>query len=145
MDFELIAFAIVVMVLNVLDSYTTHLGFKQYPEKDLKSEANPFMRRLMLKNRWLAEVSKQVIILAMCVFLVITNGIASIRLLALLLGLVVLNNTFIVVSRAITKRKVISPAKRLLGLLRIPDKYAYVVILLVIINLALLINKVVWG
>lgn len=66
---ELLAIAILVMLLNVLDSVTTEIGFRQYPDKDLKGEANPTMRWLMLKNKWLAEIVKQSAVLALVIFM----------------------------------------------------------------------------
>lgn len=135
----------VVMVLSVLDSYTTHLCFKQYPDKELKGEGNPIMRRLMLKNRVLAEVFKHGFTFAICIWLVITNEMDTIRLLALALGLVVLNNAFVVVSRAITKRKVATPAERLRRALHMREKLTYVVAILMVFCLAVIINSVVWG
>jgi len=145
LDIEIIIFAILVLTLNVLDSVTTHLAFKQYPDKELKSEANPFMRKLMLKNRVLAEVLKQGFVLAVCVFLIIMNDIASIRFTVSLLGLVVLNNTFVIVSRAITKRRVIAPLEKIRKTLQVPEKYSYVMVLVILITLAFTINGVVWG
>jgi len=53
---EVILFALLVMVLNVMDSVTTNLCFKQYPDKELKGEGNPIMRWLMLKNKALKAI-----------------------------------------------------------------------------------------
>ncbi len=35
---------LVIIVLNVLDSATTNLAFRQYPDKELKGEGNPFIK-----------------------------------------------------------------------------------------------------
>lgn len=142
---ELLVVAILVMVLNVLDSTTTYLGFKQYPEKDLGSEANPFMRRLMLKSKWLAEIVKQGGVLAIVIVLFIHIDIYSMRLVGLLLGIVVLNNAYIIISRAIMRRKVISPTKALQKKYHIPDSIIYYVMVTIIIILAYTINGLVWG
>lgn len=142
---EILVIAILVMVFNVLDSATTHLGFKQYPEKDLKSEANPTMRWLMLKNKWLAEIFKQVGVLAIVVFLFLNNEIWSMRVVGIMLGLVVLNNTYVIVSRAIMRKKVISPVKALQRFCHIPERLVYFVAVLIIIVWTYMINGIVWG
>ncbi len=133
---------ITVMVLNVLDSVTTALAFKQYPDKALKGEGNPFMRRLMLKNRLLAEVIKQGAVLAVVIFGIVFNQVIGLRQLSILLGLVVINNSWIVISRAVTKRKVLGPSRMLQRALHIPNKYLYIVVVVVLGGLAYLINMV---
>lgn len=145
MGLEIIIVAGVVLVLNVLDSVTTALCFKQYPDKDLKGEANPFMRKLMLKNKTLAEVVKHIGILIIVIALVVKfNDIQTLRLVAILFGLVVINNLWILVSRAITKRKVASPLKMLFKVVKIPDKYDYIVVVLILLGIAYSVNAVVW-
>ena len=133
---------ITVMVLNILDSVTTALAFKQYPDKALRGEGNPIMRGLMLKNRLLAEVIKQSAVLAIVIFGLIFNQVVGLRQLSILLGLVVINNLWVVISRAVTKRKVLGPSKILQKTLHIPDKYLYIVVVVVLGGLAYLINIV---
>lgn len=145
MAVEILVVALLVLTLNILDSVTTHLAFKQYPDKELKDEANPFMKWLMRKNGTLAEVVKQFGILALVLWCSLEGDLFSLRFLSLGLGLVVLNNTTIVVSRAITKRKVRSPIKLLTGCLHIPEKYSYVLALAIILPLAFAIDYFVWG
>jgi len=144
-DINVIAVACVVLALNVLDSVTTALCFKQYPDKELKGEANPIMRALMLRSRILAEIVKQGFVLALVVYLIMSGDIETLRLAGILFGLVVVNNTYVVVSRAITKRRTITPFKKLSNLLRIPDKYSFVIIVLVFVGLAQMIGMLVWG
>jgi hypothetical protein len=128
-----------------LDSVTTELCFKQYPDKELKGEGNPFMRRLMLKNRMLAEIVKQVAIVGIVIYLLWENNLFGLRLSAIAFGLVVLNNSTLVISRAVTKRKVISPIKRLVALLHMREKFAYLVVVNIILLLTLAIHELVWG
>jgi len=145
MGLEIIIVAGVVLVLNVLDSVTTALCVKQYPDKDLKGEANPFMRMLMLKNKALAEVVKHSIGLAIVVALVVRfNDIQTLRLIAILFGLVVINNLWLLASRAITKRKVSSPLKILFKSIKLPEKYYYIVLVLILLGIAYSVNTVVW-
>lgn len=145
LPFELVLVALLVLVLNVLDSVSTQLCFTQYPDKELKGEGNPFMRKLMLKRQWLAEAIKHVVALGIVAWLVLAHDLATMRLLATMLGLVVLNNTFIVVSRAITKRKVATPIARLIAFLRVPEKYGYAVAIVTIWLLAMGICQLAWG
>lgn len=142
---NLLVLAVVVVLLSVADSVSTAYCFKQYPDKELKGEANPLMRGLMLKNRWLAEGAKLSFVLILVAILFVVNDIKTMRLAVFLFGLVVLNNTYVGVSRAIAKREVITPAKKLKKLLHIPDKYLYVAMMALLVSLALSIEGVIWG
>lgn len=144
MTIELASTALVVITFNVLDSVSTHLCFKQYPDKELKAEANPIMRWLMRKNKALAEIFKQVGVLSVVIYLIFSDSPETIRLLAIMLGIVVLNNTYIYVSRAITKRKVITPISKLFTFLRIPKFFSYILILFIIICLSVWIYSLIW-
>ncbi len=135
-----IVIAVVALILNILDSVTTHLCFKQYPDKELKGEANPIMRLMMLKNRFLAEFVKHVGLLGLVIWLILNEHTETLRLLVIMFSLVVLNNAYIVISRAIAKRKLISPFKALTSFLHIPKSWHYVVIVVIITILAAVIN-----
>lgn len=145
MNIELVLVALVVVVLNVLDSVTTLIAFRQYPDKKLEGEGNPMMRWLMLKSRILSEVVKQGGVLAILVWMIAEKSLHSLRLASLLLGLVVLNNSFVIVSRAIAKRRVTTPFERLRMLLRVPKKFSYLLIIITTLSLAIAIDKLVWG
>ena len=129
-----------IIILNILDSVTTRMAFKQYPDPMLKEEGNPIMRRLILKNRTLAEAVKHTLIPLVATLGIITDNMAALRLIGIVLGLVVLNNSWIVISRAITKRKVISPLRKLQSIIHIPDKYLYIFTIAILIGIASLIN-----
>lgn len=133
LSFEILLVASLVLVFNILDSVTTALCFKQYPDKELKAESNPFMRKLMLKNGLLAEVVKQGTILVVLAFLLLLNDIFVIRVLAIAFALVVLSNSCIFLARVIKKREVSTPYRLLQKALHIADehfdKYAHKVIL----------------
>lgn len=141
---SMIIIAIVIMTLNVLDSVTTNLCFRQYPDKELKGEANPFMRKIMLKNHMFAEVIKQVGVLGLVIYFLSIKDILTLRYFALILGLVVLNNSYVLISRAITKRKVVSPAENLRILFHIPNKLIYFVAIAIICGIAYAINTLIW-
>lgn len=142
---ELMAVATLVMVLNVLDSVTTQLCFKQYPDKELKGESNPMMRWLMLKDRRLAEVIKQSVVLGWVIVLFQHRDIYALRFVGIMLGLVVANNIYILVTRAVKRRKVASPLRMLQKVCHIPDSIVYILVIIIIIGLAYLINGVIWG
>ena len=142
---EIIMFAVLVIVLNILDSTTTAICFKQYPDKELKGEGNPVMRFIMLKNKWLAGGLKQGMILALVIACLIMGEIISLRTMGILFGLVVLNNTYVILSRAITHREVISPVRKLQNILHLPDWGVYSLVVLILLGLTYLIHTVVWG
>lgn len=114
---------VVALIMNVMDSVTTNLCLKQYPSPILKVETNPFMRRLMLKNRVLAEVVKQ--LGAVAIIIIYRNDIQAIKFMCIMLTLVVANNSFIVISRYITKRKVQSPLAALQNVIPYPEALTY--------------------
>ena len=145
MSFEIIIMAITAIILNVLDSATTALCFRQYPDKELKGEGNPIMRWLMLKNKALAEIFKHGIILAIVIYLVISPDINVLRFLIIMLGIVVLNNSYILISRAITKRKTTGPFKYLCRLLHVPGRFSYPLVFITIVGAALIINQFIWN
>lgn len=141
---EFIAAGIAVLALNVLDSTTTWLCFRQYPDKELRGEANPYMRRLMLKSPQSAQVMKHGILLAVVALLIAYREIEALRLLTILLGLVVLNNVVIWVSRKITGRKLAAPIAVLMRWLHIRERYTYFVAISILLGLAFLLNAVLW-
>lgn len=145
MPFEILFIATIVILLNVLDSATTALCFKQYPDKELKGETNPFMRWLMLKNKVLAEVLKQGVILALVIYCLVSNDMEVLRLFVIMLGIVVLNNSYVLISRATTKRKIISPLKQLCGLLHLPNKAAYPLVIIIMLGIAYAITQFIWN
>jgi len=142
---EIITFAVLVIVFNILDSTTTAICFRQYPDKELKGEGNPVMRLLMLKNKWLAEGLKQGMILGLVIGCFIMGEIISLRMMGIVLGLVVLNNTYIILSRAITHRRIIGPVKKLQNLLHLPDWGVYSLVVLMLLGLTYLIHFAFWG
>lgn len=144
LNLEMGLVALLVLVLNILDSVTTHIACNQYVDGELKCEGNPFMRKLMLRSGLLAEVVKHGGILALVGWFVVSGNLMSLRYAMVMLGLVVANNAFVVVSRAITKRKVVSPSKRLISLLHVPEKYGYAVVMAAICLLAMGIYELAW-
>ena len=58
---------------------------------------------------------------------------------AAMIGLVVLNNTYILIGRKITGKRIDSPIRRLQRLLHVPDKLYYVLVVIIIFALSILI------
>lgn len=131
------AIVLIAIALSISDSVTTHLCFRQYPDKELKGEANPFMRRLMLKNGVLAEVFKQGGIIGLAIWSVTAHDYRVITLIAIMLSFVVLNNTTVLVTRAVTKKKITSPTVRMRNILHLPEKYDFVMAMTIIIGMSL--------
>lgn len=145
MPFEIILIATTVVLLNVLDSTTTHLCFKQYPDKELKGEGNPFIRRLMLKSKVLALVAKQGVILAIIIYCLVVNDMETLRYFVIIFGIVVLNNSYVLISRAIVKHKTTPPFKQLCKLLHIPDNISYPLLIIILLGIAHAINLFIWN
>ena len=141
---ELIILGATIIILNVLDSVTTHIAFRQYPDKKLRAESNPFMRKIMVKSPLKASLIKHTAVLFIVIYLIICSDWLMLRVIGSILGLVVLNNSYIVIRRAIAKRKTTTPMKLLLHKLHIPKKftrkYGYVLIVFIILSIALLGN-----
>ena len=144
MSFEIILIASLVIFLNIMDSGTTALCFRQYPDKELKGEANPIMRRLMLKSRVGAEAVKHSFILGFTIYCVISHDIVTLKWFVILLGLVVINNSSILLARYISKRKITSPISKLCNLLHAPHSFGYLVALNIMIGIAFLITRFIW-
>jgi len=129
----------VVLVLNVLDSITTTIGLKQYPTRTLEGELNPFMRILMRRNKILAEVLKQVVVLTIVVWNIVEGRVEGLIFLGIMLGLVVVNNSWIIMSRAVIRRKVISPIRELQSVLHLPNWCLYPLVMVILVGLTYLI------
>lgn len=134
---SIIVWSIIVIIFNIMDSVTTELAFRQYPDSTLRSEGNPLMRILMLKNRFISEVVKQIGVLSLVIWLFNLKDINSIRFVAICFAIVVMNNSFIVISRSICKRKVISPMGKLQSMYHIPNIFIYPVAMFIIFVLGI--------
>ncbi len=141
---EVILFAVLSVTFNVLDSITTSLCFRQYPDKELKAEGNPLMRYLMLKSSVMAAIVKHALIIGLVVWYVAIQDIMALRIVAVALGIVVVNNSVVFVSRAVTKRKVVTPIGATRTLLHVPDKYSYPLFLILMFGLVAGIYQLVW-
>ena len=145
MPFEIILIASIVIFLNVMDSVTTEIGFRQYPDKELKSESNPLMRRLMLKSRLWSEIVKHCVIpiaIGVCIFY---RDLFTLKCFFIILSLVVINNSYIIASRHITKRKIRSPFLMFIKRIHLPDKAVFPTFLIIALGIAYLIVNFIWN
>ena len=99
----------------------------------------------MLKNRALAEVVKQVFVTAIVIYYVVANHTEPLKFLSIMFGLVVLNNSYIYLSRKITKRKVVSPLERLRQFIHLPNSLSYALVMILIFGLSIIIYSFIGG
>ena len=129
----------ILITFNILDSVTTHIALYKLPD-DLKAkESNPLMARMFVRHYKLAQGVKHAVVFIAAAFLIIDKDLFSLEVLATLLSLVVINNTYILIFRKVMGKRVDSPVRRLQRLLHIPDKFYYVLVGVIFIGLSLLI------
>ncbi len=127
------------IIFNILDSVTTHIALYKLPE-DLKAkESNPLMAKLFIKNYKVAQVIKHTLVSAAVAYFIVSRDLYSLEIIATMLGLVVLSNTYILIGRKITGNRIDSPIRRLQRLLHVPDKLYYVLVAIIIFALSILI------
>lgn len=134
----LLTLAVLVIVLNVLDSVTTEIGLHRLPTHLRGREVNPFMERLMKKSEILAKVFKQVLILGFVAYWVVIGEDFGLKLFVIILSLVVLNNSYTLIGRLLTKKKIEAPVRKLQRVLNLPDRFIYPVVILIFFGLAFL-------
>ncbi len=127
--------AAILIVFNVLDSVTTHIALYKLPG-DLKAkESNPLMAKLFIKNYKVAQAIKHTVVSAAVAYFIISKDLHPLEIMATMLGLVVLSNTYILIGRKITGKRIDSPIRRLQRHLHVPDKLYYVLVVIIIFAL----------
>lgn len=129
----------ILIIFNILDSVTTHIALYKLPDDLRAKESNPFMAKLFIKNYKVAQAIKHALISAAAVYFIMSDDLYSLEVGATMLGLVVLSNTYIVIGRKITGKRIDSPIRRLQRLLHVPDKLYYVLVAIIIFGLSILI------
>jgi uncharacterized membrane protein len=144
-----IVWAVLAVVFNVLDSVTTHIALNKLPENVRAKEANFFMKGLMDKNPLMADIIKQVVVIALVIYFIFNRGEnggeQSLAYFAMAFGIVVLSNTYTIIARLIRKRKVDSPLMFIPKLLHIPNKIDYLFIVAEIMGISFLIGRYLFG
>ncbi len=131
--------AAILIAFNILDSVTTHIALYKLPD-DLKAkESNPLMAKLFVRHYKLAQAIKHTVVSAAVAYLIIFKDLYSLKVMATILGLVVLSNTYILIGRKVTGKRIDSPIRRLQRLLHVPDKLYYVLVAIIIFGLSVLI------
>jgi len=131
-----IVLGLFVLLFNVLDSVSTHIGLHKLPEKLRASESNPLMAGLMAHDNLLSEIVKHLFVFLLVVYFVYSKNAFILLALAIVLGIVVLSNTYTIVGRIITKRKIITPFGYLLRILKIPKSLDFFIFVIVFLGFA---------
>lgn len=132
----LIVSAVLLVVLNVLDSVTTYIGLHKLPDNLRGKEGNPVMAKLMTRWPRLTEVLKQLMVVVVAGYLVHQEALFSLVIGLVAFGLVVANNTYLIVIKLVTRRPHTSPIFNLAKLLGVPKSWTWRFVLVVILGTA---------
>ena len=111
---------------NILDSILTWVALHKLPRKLRAKEINPLMDRLMKKSSLTSNLLKHGFMVGVVTYLILSKAYWASVLLCTTLGLVVLNNSYIVIGRVLTKRKIASPLYYIKKKIRIPKRFEYI-------------------
>jgi hypothetical protein len=120
-----IILGVIVIILNILDSYSTYLAMHKLPDEFKAVESNPAMNKLMSKSTLLYLIIKQGLGLCIVIFAILQNNPFALRFCCILMGLVVINNFYVYYSRKIKKKKILSPMANLFNFVKIPSKFQF--------------------
>lgn len=130
----LIVSAVLLVVLNVLDSVTTYVGLHKLPEGLQGKEGNPVMAKLLTKWPRLTEALKQLVVAAVAGYLVYQEALFSLVIGLVAFGLVVVNNTYLIVIKLVTRRPHTSPIFHLAKSLGIPKPLIWPFVVITILG-----------
>lgn len=134
----IIGLAIATVAFNILDSVTTEIGLRKF-EGDLRGrEGNPIMAWMMGEHPVLAEALKHVVVIGFVVWMVLDKDVFSLKVVCILLGLVVAQNTYIIIRKLITKKQTKSPIDRLRKLMHLPEFCFYPLAIMTLFGLSYL-------
>ncbi len=136
MPTDYIVLAVLAILFNVLDSVTTHIALNKLPVELRAKEANPLMRPLLLRKPILATVIKQGLVVLLVLWSIAIQSRAGLVFIAVALGLVVINNSVVIIGRVKTHTKVPSPLYKVQKKLRIPDSLSFLFVILIIGGIA---------
>lgn len=135
--------ATIVIIFNVLDSITTHIALYKSPDHVRAEESNPLLSKLFTKNYKVAQIIKHISISAVVAYFIITRNLYLLELAAVIVGLVVMNNVYVLVGTRLTGKNIDLPMVALQRLLHVPDRFynvlAYTFITIVIFSLSIFI------
>jgi hypothetical protein len=136
-----VIWSLVLVIGNILDSVSTHLAMNKLPIELRATESNPLMGNLFKRHKViLATVLKHTVIIGIILYYALVSPfLYSIQLLSVLIWLVVFNNLYILFGRMITKKKIKSPIHKVISFARIPEKFHFAIIIVVLFGLTLII------
>lgn len=133
----------IVIIFNVLDSITTHIALYKLPDHLRAKESNPLMATLFTKNYKVAQVIKHTSISAVVAYFMISDNLYLLELAAVMVGLVVVNNLYVLVGIKLTGKNIDLPITRLQRLFHVSDRFYYllsfVLVTIIIFSLSILI------
>jgi len=141
---------VVFVFLNILDAFTTWLGLHKLPEKLKGKEANILFKDAET-HFWSAMMRKGVLVLFGCWLFYHLASVHPLKVLNLVFVVVVLNNSYVYLSRRMTGKRTRSPMELSVTFfrkLRLPERVSrilgfYVLFGLVIVGCYLLVG-VIW-
>lgn len=139
---EIIIIGGLAILFNMLDSLTTWL-IDRLPTNLRSEESNVFVKPWLEKYPLLTHAFKQILVIGIVVFLVASRGMESALLLmflAIILGFVVINNSYIWIGRKSTKRKIYTPFYKACKLCHVPDSCMYFAWLLLAIPVSVVLG-----
>lgn len=135
--------AAIVIIFNVLDSITTHLALYKVPDHLRAEESNPIMAKLFTKNYKVAQLIKHTSISAVVAYFIISDNLYLLEIVAVMVGLVVMNNMYVLLGTKLTGRDIELPIERLQRLFHVPDRFynvlAYGLVTITVFSLSFLI------
>jgi len=124
---------------NVLDGLTTYLGIFKVPLSLRSEEFNPLFKKHIYSHFGKVMLFKIIGTVGLLIWIwsweTSSDKILSLRIISIAMGFVVLNNSYIYLSKKIRKKKVMTPGVFLVEICHLPRIIAFLV-LAVIISLA---------
>ena len=142
-----IAWALCLIMGNVLDSVSTYVALNKLPVNLRATESNPLMGGFFKHHKViLATVIKHGIMLGIVVYYAIFSpNVYPIQLCTILIWLVVLSNLYILFGRIITRKKIKSPLHKVCEFLNVPEKWHFLAIIAILLIVSFTISRFALG
>jgi len=142
----LLLLAILGIMFNVLDSVSTHIGLNKLPPDIKANEGNPIMVGLMNGDNLIAEIVKHVgVLLFVLYYLFIAKNLEQLLYVAVIFGLVVLNNIWVIVGSLVVKKKIDSPLSVVLKISKIPKSWSYLFVVIMLMVATYYLSNYIMG
>lgn len=123
---EFVIWGIVSEFCNILDTFTTWFGLYKLPKELVATETNPVASADFKHGHFrIFNIFKHVAVIGLIVWLWFHGNINDLLFLSFVLIMVVVNNSYVVIVRIITKKVHRSVIYNLGKLFRIPDRFIY--------------------